>query len=194
MGVPARGPVRAAAASVALVVLAALAVTAGCGHTDRLPRPQRLSASPPAGAATGSPSGNPDDRSASCDPDTDQGCYPTDTALPTGYGSTDYGTDGYGSDPYGGTATCPSTAPADTAITSEANRLSGGKLPSGVTVTDKQCAGSYLVADLTAPNLGTIQLVMRQDGSRWTGIAVGSYLCGSSALANAADARTLLSC
>jgi hypothetical protein len=194
----ARGRVRAAVACSALVVLAALAVTAGCGNPDRLPKAQRLSQSPARPAAgTGSPSGFPDDQT-SCDPDTDPVCFPTDvptdTSLPTGYGNTStydpYGTDQFGTT----TGTCPSTAPADTAVISEANRLSGGKLPAGVTVSDKQCAGSYLVADLTAPNLGTVQLVMRQNGSTWTGVAVGSYLCGSSALNGADDAKTLLNC
>jgi hypothetical protein len=196
MGV-ARGPVRAAVAASALVVLAVTAVTAGCGNPDRLPQPQTLSRSPARPAGTGSPSGLPDDQS-SCDPDTDPTCFPTDlptdTGLPTGYATGTYGSSQYGGDQFGSTGTCPSNAPADPAVISEANRLSGGKLPAGVTVSDKQCAGSYLVADLTAPNLGTIQLVMRQNGATWTGIAVGSYLCGSAALNGADDARTLLNC
>jgi hypothetical protein len=202
MGVPARGPVRAAVAVAALVALAALAVSAGCGRGDRLPQPQRLSQSPP-GRMSAVGTADPSDQ-ARCDPDTDPECFPTD--FPTGdgsgfpsaygtdrYGADPYGTDAYGADPYGGTG-CPSTAPTDAVIRSEASRLSNGRLPSGVTVADKQCAGAYLVADLTAPNVGTVQLVMRQDGTKWTGLAVGSYLCTSSALAGATDAKTLLNC
>lgn len=196
MGI-ARGPVRAAVAASALVVLAALAVTAGCGNPDRLSQPQRLGRS---AAGSASPSGfrpdatGPTDQ-ASCDPATDPVCFPTDqptdTALPTGFGTDDTtGADQFGS----GAGLCPATAPDNPAIVSAANRLSNGRLPAGVTVTNTQCSGAYLVADLTAPNLGTIQLVMRQDGTNWTGIAVGSYLCGSTALNGADAAKALLNC
>ncbi|MGA8113367.1 MAG: hypothetical protein WCA46_06870 [Actinocatenispora sp.] len=118
--------------------------------------------------------------------------------YPTGY-PTGYGTPGYpppANYPTGGPSmdtTCPAGAPNEADILSMARHVSDGQLPADTAVTDRRCAAGYLVADLTAPQVGTVHAVLHDTGTGWRAVAVGSYPCRDVRSAPP-DARTLLGC
>lgn len=112
-------------------------------------------------------------------------------SLPPGYS-------GLPSNPYpvaptSAATTCPPGAPTGSAILAAARRVSHGKLPADTVVGTPHCSGDYLVADLTAPSLGTIRAVLHRTNSGWRAVAVGSYPCKAVTAAPTA-ARALLGC
>jgi hypothetical protein len=185
---------------------------AGGGETDG-PVPPTATAPPyptgtyrPPGGTTGTPgTGLPTGGIGTPNPGVpgETGCPSTSpapsqpgTGLPPGPGTTiplPTGTGPIGGAPAPAVTACPAYAPSDRTILTLAALKATDGLPTGTTVAARRCADEYLVADLSAPKVGTIRVVLQHGTGGWHAVAVGSYPCHALSTAPPA-ARNLLDC
>lgn len=84
--------------------------------------------------------------------------------------------------------------PSDAAILAAARSGNGGSLPSAAAVSDRDCFGSYVAAELSS-DAGPASILLTRNGGVLSFVVLGTYLCDNARVRGAPAAiRSFLHC